>query len=212
VSDFGRDARASLAATLADRDPASATLCEGWDTVRLTAHLVLRDRNPLLAAAGGVPGLAKLTARAMDRLVDRPYQDLVDQFAAGPPRWSPMRHSSRLDTAANALEFFIHHEDLRRAASDAAPRALDPAFDDFIWRRLRRMAKLLMRKAPGGVTLRRAGNGGSIVVKRGSPLVVVTGAAPELALFAFGRQGAAVVETSGADDAIAALRGARLGF
>ena len=214
MTTFAQSERAALADLLADRGPHAPTLCAGWDTSDLAAHLLIRERNPPLAFGAVLPPLARFTDRAIARKARRePYPELVARLRAGPPRWSPMGWTASLDTAANAVEFFVHHEDVRRGeGSDAAPRTLDPAAEEFLWRRLGRMARLLMRKAPGGVTLRRQGGGDSIVVKRGSPLVVVTGVPSELALFAFGRQRAAVVSASGADDAITALREARLGF
>src|ERR1700744_5490681 len=79
--------RAALAALLDETGPDSPTLCEGWQTRDLAAHLVLRERRPD-AAAGVVGGpLAGHTARVQRQFLDRySYADLVALFRSGPPK------------------------------------------------------------------------------------------------------------------------------
>src|SRR5262249_60545235 len=71
----GPDARGVLAAggaalcdTLERVGPAAPTLCEGWTTADLAAHLVVRERKPL-AGPGIVLGgpFASYTASAMEK-------------------------------------------------------------------------------------------------------------------------------------------------
>jgi uncharacterized protein (TIGR03083 family) len=60
---FARDERVALCALLDDAGPSAPTLCEGWRTVDLAAHLVLREHRP--DAGIGVLGgpMARYTRR-----------------------------------------------------------------------------------------------------------------------------------------------------
>jgi uncharacterized protein (TIGR03085 family) len=110
----------------------------------------------------------------------------------------------QLDEAANTVEFYVHTEDVRRAQPDWTPRDLDRVFEDALWSRLEKAARLLGRKAPVGLVLRRT-DGQTAVAHRGTPVVTVTGEPGELTMFAFGRQDVARVELEGDKDAIARL-------
>jgi uncharacterized protein (TIGR03085 family) len=107
----------------------------------------------------------------------------------------------------------VHHEDVRRAQPDWAPRAVGSDVADELWRRLR-LARLMLRKAPVGVELVRAdepaaGDGAGrvrITARARTPVVTVAGTPAELTLWTMGRSGAVRVRMDGSDDAIAALR------
>ena len=121
---YSRDERRALCSLLDKTGPDAPTLCEGWTTGDLAAHLVLRERR--LDAAAGVAGgpLAGHTARVQQRLRSRiPFPDLVRMIRSGPPALSVMALPG-MDERMNAVEFFVHHEDVRRAAARlGAPRA-----------------------------------------------------------------------------------------
>ncbi len=51
---YSREERRALCALLDETGPDAPTLCEGWTTGDLAAHLVLRERRP--DAAAGVAG------------------------------------------------------------------------------------------------------------------------------------------------------------
>src|SRR6202021_3964315 len=87
---YAQDERTALAALLDETGPDGPTLCEGWQTRDLAAHLVLRERRPD-AAAGGMGGpLAGYTARVQRQYLDRySYPALIAMFQAGPPSLSP---------------------------------------------------------------------------------------------------------------------------
>jgi uncharacterized protein (TIGR03085 family) len=156
-----RDERLALAALLAEKGPDAPTLCAGWKTGDLAAHLVLRESRP--DAAAGVMGgpLAGYTARAQRRLASRmSYAELVHAFRGGPPRFSPFA-LPRMDEAANTVEYFVHHEDVLRAAEGWMPRELDPALSDVLWARLKSGARFFLGKAPVGVELVRTDTAGS---------------------------------------------------
>ena len=198
-----------MCALLEQVGPEAPTLCVGWMTRDLAAHLVLRERRP--DAAAGVLGgpLAGYTARVQQRIGKRmTYPELINTVRSGPPRLS-MFSIPGVDERANVVEYFVHHEDVRRAAPDWEPRELDADFSDSLWRRLR-AARFMLRKAPVGVEFARDdGNGGSrpfrITVKNATPVVTVIGSPAELTMWAMGRTGAARVRYDGIDAAVTAL-------
>ncbi|MFD7920355.1 TIGR03085 family metal-binding protein [Streptomyces sp. NPDC059740] len=201
--------RTLLADLLEGAGPDAPTLCADWTTRDLAAHLVVRERR--LDAAGGmfVKPLAPRLERVQAEFTAKPYGELVRMFRAGPPRMSPFS-LKQVDEASNTVEFFVHGEDVRRAGERWEPREPDPVLSDALWRRLERMGRLLGRKAPVGLVLRRP-NGQTAVANRGTPVVTVTGEPAELTLFAFGRQGAADVQLDGDKEAVGRLLEAELG-
>ncbi len=208
--------RNALADTLVRVGPDAPTLCTGWSAADLAAHLVIREGRPLAATGILVKPLAALTERVQSTTKHRtPYAKLVERIRQGPPPWSPFRLGF-VDATINTFEYFVHHEDLRRAVGDA-PRELDTAQSDDLWHRLRGQARFLFRAAPVGVTLVRTEHDHSprqtVVAKAATPLMVtVSGPAGELVLFAFGRKDAARVELTGDDAAVGRLRAAKLGL
>ena len=68
-----------------------------------------------------LPPLRGYAERVRRRVAAGPYPELVAQVRR-PPRWSPVSNPLT-DELANTMEFFIHHEDVRRARPGlAAPR------------------------------------------------------------------------------------------
>jgi uncharacterized protein (TIGR03085 family) len=204
---YAQDERAALAALLDETGPDAPTLCQGWQTRDLAAHLVLRERRPD-AAAGAVGGpLAGYTERLLTQYQDRyPYPELIAMFRGGPPRLSVFAVPGA-DEAANTVEYFVHHEDVRRAAPDWAERPLDAGLTEVLWRRLK-IARLLLRAAPTGVVLAREQGDklDLIVAKSAAPSVTVTGSPAELTLWSMGRARAAHVSLDGPEEAVARLR------
>jgi len=216
---YSRDERLALCALLDETGPDAPTLCEGWTTGDLAAHLVLRERRP--DAAAGVAGgpLAGYTAHVQQRIRQRiPFADLVRMIRSGPPRLSVMALPG-LDERVNAVEFFVHHEDVRRAADGWEPRALGRGESDMLWGRLR-MARFMLRKAPVGVELARddadpatentaTGNTGGapyrITARNATPAVTVVGSPAELTLWVMGRRAAARVRMDGIQAAVTKL-------
>ncbi|WP_059009178.1 TIGR03085 family metal-binding protein [Streptomyces specialis] len=210
MSTHAKRERLLLADQLETVGPEAPTLCEGWSARDLAAHLVVRERNVEPIASVVVRPLATRAERVRAETAARPYDELIQLIRTGPPRRSPFA-LKQLDEAANTVEFFVHAEDVRRAQPDWAPRALDPVFADALWKRLETVAKLLGRRSPVGLVLRRP-NGQTVVARKGLPVATVTGDPGELLLFAYGRQEAARVELSGDDDAVAKARSAPLGL
>ena len=113
---------------------------------------------------------------------------------------------------ANLNEFFVHHEDVRRA-NGRGPRTNSPAMDAALWRNVSRAPWFLARRLRGaGLELQWAGTAHTIRARRGEPTVRIAGPPGELLLYLFGRQHAARVEVSGPPDAVNAVRRARFGM
>ncbi|MFE5187755.1 TIGR03085 family metal-binding protein [Streptomyces sp. NPDC056628] len=203
MSTFAQRERLLLADLLEAEGPEAPTLCEGWLTRDLAAHVVVRERRPDAAAALLIKQLGPRVDKAMEEFAAKPYEELLQLIRTGPPRFSPFQ-LKQIDEAWNTIEFYIHTEDVRRAQPDWTPRELDPVFQDTLWSRLERVARLMGRGAPTGLVLRRP-DGQTVVAHRGTPVVTVTGDPSELLLFAYGRQSAAKVELDGDKDAIAKL-------
>jgi uncharacterized protein (TIGR03085 family) len=217
---YSREERRALCSLLDKTGPDAPTLCEGWTTGDLAAHLVLRERR--LDAAAGVAGgpLAGYTARVQQRLRSRiPFPDLVRMIRSGPPALSVMALPG-MDERVNAVEFFVHHEDVRRGAPGWEPRELGSGESDMLWHRLR-MARFMLRKAPVGVELARddidtgtgtdtGADGASyrITARNATPAVTVVGSPAELTMWVMGRRTAARVRMDGIQAAVTKLAGA----
>lgn len=201
--------RSALVEALTANGPDAPTLCEGWRSRHLAAHVIIRESAPLLAAGVVIPALSMRTERAVEDLAatgadGAGYAELVAKVAAGPPRWSPVGWAGE---AANLLEFFVHTEDVRRGAGLDTPRELDPDHTTALWRRLVRTAPMLYRRAPCGVVLVVPG-GPRRAVRRArgdAGTVVVRGEVGELVLHAYGRGPAARVHVLGEPTDLAAL-------
>jgi uncharacterized protein (TIGR03085 family) len=213
---YARDERLALCTLLDETGPSEPTLCEGWTTLDLAAHLVLRERRPD-AAVGMLGGpLAAYTQGVQRKLGDRlGYQKLVQLVRGGPPRFSVFGLPG-VDERGNLVEYYVHHEDVRRAQPDWEPRKLDPGLSEVLWQRLS-MAKFILRKAPVGVELVRDDDPGleppdgakvRIMAKARTPVVTVTGAPAELTMWVFGRKGAAQVRLDGSETDVNALEAA----
>ncbi|MDA8342188.1 MAG: TIGR03085 family metal-binding protein, partial [Actinomycetota bacterium] len=138
MSAHAQQERQALADLLADVGPDAPTLCAGWRTGDLAAHLVVRERRPDAAPGLVVPALAGYLDRVQRSVRDgRSWQALVDTVRTGPPLLL-----RPLDEPVNTVEYFVHHEDVRRAGGDAEPR-VDADLDEALWRVLRRSAVLL---------------------------------------------------------------------
>ena len=204
-----RSERAALCDLFMSVGPDAPTLCAGWTTRDLAAHLVVRESRP--DAAGGIliKRLAPYGDRVRDKVASRPWADLVEAVRQGPPRLSPMRIPA-LDSLTNTLEFFVHLEDVRRAQPDWQPRALSSSLESTLQSALARGARLMVRSAPCGVTLAPT-HGAPITAKKGSPSVSIAGDIGELVLFVYGRQAHAHVTMSGPDDLVERISTAKFG-
>lgn len=198
--------RRELSSLLERVGPDAPTLCAGWSTRDLAAHLVIRERRPDAAPGLVLPPLAGWTALVQRGAARRRWEDLVALVRDGPPSWSPL---GLLDVV-NAVEFFVHHEDVRRGRDGALPRPRDAGRDDLLWRVLRSAARYGYRSSPVGVALRRD-DGVEHAVRGGLRTVTLVGEPGELLLHAYGREVVAV-DFEGEEADIAAVRALRRGI
>jgi uncharacterized protein (TIGR03085 family) len=207
--------RTLLCATAQQVGPEAPTLCGEWDVRDLVIHLLVREGHPLAAAGIFLPLLAGLRRRTEDKLAGRDFADLVTALRHGPPLLSPFSFP-KLGKVANTAEFFIHHEDIRRAQPDWSSRALRREDENLIWRLLGVVGRGTSLVAPTGVVMIRSDVAGARKRLRPAPSgagdVEVTGPPSELMLFAYGRQDHALVDLSGEPDDVASLRSASLGI
>lgn len=215
---YASDERAALCTLLDETGPDAPTLCKGWRTADLAAHLVLRERRPDAAAGLVVGPLAGYTRRVNDMLASRmSFAHLVELIRGGPPPLSYFRFPG-VDARINLVEFFVHHEDVRRAADGWEPRTLAGGMADALWQRLP-ASRLLFRRSPVGVELARddlTADPGErqvrMTARARTPVVTVTGHPAELMMWAFGRTGAARVRLDGNSEAVRQLSAARWGL
>jgi uncharacterized protein (TIGR03085 family) len=210
ASQHARRERLELAELMLTTGPDAPTLCEGWSTRDLAAHLIVRESRPDAAIGIVVSPLSGWTDRVMTATAAAPYPELVRKIRTGPPTLSWFSLPG-MDGLGNLIEFVVHHEDVRRAKPGWVPRELPADLADELWQRLGQLGRLMYRRVPVGVTLVRTdGAGGQHVVRTGKPMVTVTGTAQELLLRSYGRS-AVVVGVSGDPGAVASFESSSLG-
>jgi uncharacterized protein (TIGR03085 family) len=205
---YARTERAALADLLDRVGPDAPTLCAGWTTRDLAAHLVIRERRPDSGLGLVLKPFAGYTERVLKARAARPYEETVDLVRNGPGRLSFFGIPG-VDAAANTMEYFVHLEDVRRAQPDFTARELEPGLTEFLWKRVRGGAKLMLRKVPVGVSLLRTDTSGEaepVQVRKGEPVVTIAGPPGELLLFVYGRKDQALVTVDGDADAVRKLR------
>lgn len=199
--------RAALVETMRTVGPDAPTLCGGWTTRDLAAHLVVREGRLDTTPGIAVPFLAGYTEKVRRQVAEsNEWDDLLDKVGSGPPLFSPFKI---LDPVANMGEMFIHHEDVRRAQPNWEPRALDEGTVHALGRGLAVMARLTLAKAPARVSLRTP-EGKTVVTVGSGPELTVTGDLPELLLFISGRDEARLTFSDA--QTIQAVRAARRGL
>ncbi|MEJ2867907.1 TIGR03085 family metal-binding protein [Actinomycetospora sp. OC33-EN08] len=181
--------RNALADSLLREGPDAPTLCGEWTTRDLLAHLVIRERRPDAAPGILVKPLSFWTQRVQNQAADRDYGANIALIRSGPPLWSPI--ALPFLVGVDVQEYFIHHEDVRRAREGWSPRPADEARDAILWSQLGMLGKLAFRSSPVGVTLRRP-DGAEHAVKSGPRTVTITGEPGELVVYASGREQAVV--------------------
>lgn len=186
--------RRELCDLLIELGPDAPTLCEGWTTSDLAAHLVLREHFHRWPDE----------RRAVEKA--RGWTELVARLRAGAPL-IPWRVPG-IRTMFNGFEYFIHHEDARRA-NGMGPRTDRPDLDELSWRMSGFITRRAARKTrPFGLQLVR--DDGKRRLFGSEPAAVLSGHATELALYLAGRRSAAEVALSGPDDAVAAVEAAHM--
>ena len=195
--------RKNLCDLLVELGPDAPTLCEGWLTADLAAHLVVRERRPDTGPGIVWPPLAGYTDKVRRAVRDRtPWETLVETVRRGPP---PLLRP--FDGPMNTVEFFIHVEDVRRAQDGWEPRRISPELADALWTRVGPGG--MAKKVPATIVITSPGRADK---ERGTgPRLTLAGDPGELTMFGAGRQPAARVEISGDTTLATQLRAASLG-
>lgn len=198
-----RLALCDLALTL---DSSAPTLCGDWDLSSLLAHLIVRERRLLSAGGIIIPKLARFTERAM-----------ADEAAAGVPAMvqrlrSPLRTPYALpivERFAQTMEYFVHHEDIRRAQPGWEPRSLPAEDVDELWSLLSRSGGFLGRGLPVPTVIARSDRPDArATFKKGPDPVVVTGPVGELVMWVYGRSAVVDLRFDGPPEAVARVQAA----
>jgi len=144
----------------------------------------------LLAAPGLVlPGAWRRFAERRSGVISRrDFVQVVSQLRSGPP--PGVFQLSWLRRFPNLNEFFVHHEDVRRA-NGRGPRTLDPAMDEALWANVVGGAWFLTRRLRGaGLEVQWAGTPRIVRARRGEPTARIVAPPGELLIHLFGRQSA----------------------
>lgn len=187
----------ALAATLREVGPEHDTLCAGWRSRHLAAHLYLRGHQPWQLL--GLPGTAGMDDLAQECTDVTRYEQVIDDFLVRPSWPWRVTQLGRMDELTNLVEYVVHHEDVRRAGDDPAPpRAVPPQMAEAIWSMFARMSISFYLAAPVGVVLMVPGRPRLRVrVRPGGDPVRVVGEPVEQALYAMGRRDQAQIELRG---------------
>ncbi|GLP76639.1 hypothetical protein TUM20983_37490 [Mycobacterium antarcticum] len=151
-----------------------------------------------------VPGAwGRFAERRRTALARKDFPWLVATIRSGPPRG--FFRLGWVRRFPNLNEFFVHHEDLRRA-NGLGPRTSPPEMDAALWRNVCQAPRFLTRRLRGaGLELEWAATANTVSARRGEPTVRIVGLPGELLLYIFGRQDAARVELIGPADAVEAV-------
>jgi uncharacterized protein (TIGR03085 family) len=171
-------------------------------------HLVVRERRPDAMVSNLIPALAGHGEHIRLAKAARPYSEVVWEVR-NPPWWSPLSNPLT-NELANGLEFFIHHEDVRRGSPGWEPRVLDAGQRAAIWRAVKFTARIGLRRLHIPVLLRAPGLG-QVTIGGDPPWATLSGDPGELALFVSGRQRASRVDVEAPPATAELLRTADLG-
>jgi uncharacterized protein (TIGR03085 family) len=203
--------RDQLCDLLNELGPQAPTLLDPWTTHDLAAHLVLREHDLFAAPGLVVPGAwGRFAERRRLAMKEAPFLELVATVRSGPPRG--FFRIGWVRRFPNLNEFFVHHEDVRRA-NGLERRTLPSTEDAAMFRNIARAPWYLSRRLRGaGLELEWAGTGKVIRARRGQPTARLCGLPGELLLFLFGRREASDVEITGSREALEAIRHTSFGM
>lgn len=152
---LARSERRALSDLLVELGPDAPTLCAGWTTKALAAHLVIHERRPDASPGVAIKALAPWTKQVQARYEKRPYDELVHLVRTGPGRLSPFSLPG-IDNLLNTAEYAVHHEDARRAQPGWEPRELPGKVMDALWRAAQARGPMALGSVKTGVVLTRS--------------------------------------------------------
>ena len=207
VASFARSERLALCDTAISLGPAAPTLCEGWEVKDLLIHLLVRERRPWAAPGMFLAPLAPVLRKAEAAYAAQGLETLAARLRD--PSWTPFVLDT-VDKLVNTVEFFVHHEDLRRAQPGWEPRTLPASAERDLWRTLRLLGKGLVRAS--AVPLVITDGTTTATLRTGEEPVTITGPVGDLLLFCFGRHEVRGLAFDGPAEKITQLENASLGF
>ncbi|MGA8543729.1 MAG: TIGR03085 family metal-binding protein [Mycobacterium sp.] len=210
---FDDQERLALCDLFEELGPDAPTLLEGWSAEDLAAHLVVREHDPIAGPCLVVPGLfQRFAERRTAKLVQqKEFEWLVTRIRSGPP--PGLFRIGWVRSFPNLNEFFVHHEDLRRANALGPRGTLTPALEAALWRNVRQGSRYLSRRLREvGLEICWAGTDERITVRKAEPTARLSGPPGELLLFVFGRQAVAQVAVTGPAEAVATVRHTNFGM
>lgn len=177
---FAQRQRAELLDLLAELGPFAPTLCDGWLTQDLAAHLWVREHKPSALPGLGSARFAARTARIQqEALHTYGYLALVEALRTTGWFWRPV------DSLINAPEFFIHHEDVLRA--NGRSQILTTREQDHLWRPVQVLARRTRFGWGERLILVRTDADTTVAMGRGNRTVRLAGLPSELLLQLSGR-------------------------
>lgn len=188
--------RESLCDLMSELGPLAPTRCDGWNVGDLAAHMWVREHKPAALPGIGSQRFADRTERIqIEALHLKGFEALVKELRS--PGWV-MRP---LDRVVNAVEFFVHHEDVLRA--NGRFQQISERDQAQLLRTVRVLAFRAQRAWGGQLALAPAG---SDVIRygRGNRPVRLAGLPSELLLFLTGRESGA--EITGEPSTVEELR------
>jgi uncharacterized protein (TIGR03085 family) len=186
---LARAERTALAELMLEVGPDAPTLCTGWTARDLAAHIIVRESRPE-AAGLVIPALHGRLEQVQAQVAQRPYPDLVESVRTGPPWWNPQRIGF-VEAVSNTIEFFVHHEDVRRAQDGWEPRVLTDEQAAQLWAVVPTTVKAIAQRSPVGVTARPTDGptaGTDTVLRSRTPGVTLVGPLGEIVLAVYGRE------------------------
>ena len=189
---FAKSERAELCDLLDALGPDAPTLCEAG-TLMIWRPISDPGNRPSWRHQHGCQATGSLLERRMAEVKSRwEFAELVNRVRRGPARFSVFAFPG-VDEEPTT-EFFVHHEDVRRAGNEPhTSRDLGPEVEEWMWRRLKLLARAWFRRAQVGVVLERFGSAShdgqpdTIRAVSGSTIVTLVGQPSELMLYAHGR-------------------------
>ena len=189
---ISKSERQGLVETLKALGPDAPTLCEGWMTKHLLAHLIMRETEPVNASGILLKGRQKQTQNRLEELSTH-FESNLSKLKSGPPLWNPMRY---LDKWVNALEMLIHHEDVLRAQPNWQRRK----FTDSETKELDFLLKIAPRFLVRGAKVLPTLVVGDLPT---TGRIILRGDQVDLLLFLAGRQSASTVSIEGDESDVA---------
>src|SRR5258705_6120394 len=126
---FDAQERLALCDLLGTLGAYAPTLLDGWTTKDLAAHIVQRERDLIAGPCLVLPGrFQRFAERRRVRLAEQSeFEWLVARLRSGPP--PGLFRVGWVRAFPNLKEFFVHHEDVRRAKGVGAGDSLPPELE-----------------------------------------------------------------------------------